>query len=96
MLPNPNAVLAPEADVAPVPPCATGSWLPLSIKVASLKLILPALAVPLENLTIPVEELKSWPVPPYCAPIDVAVQLPDVTLPKRMSSSVELDQIGYY
>ena len=64
-LPRPRFVLAPAAVSAPVPPCASGSWLFVSIKFESLKDILPTDAVPEEKETIPVEDELSPPKPPY-------------------------------
>ena len=86
MLPSSKLVLAAAAVLAPVPPLATGS-IP-ETKLAFAKSTVPALPTPPITLTKPVELLKSCPVPPYCVPTAVPVQVPETTLPKRTFSSV--------
>ena len=61
MVPSPKAVLAAEAEVAPVPPFAIGN-VPLT---SDAKATAPADIVPLETFITPDELLKSCPVPPY-------------------------------
>ena len=85
-VPNPKFVLAPDAAVAPVPPFATPKA-PVT-KLLSLMSIAPAVTVPLETCIVPVLDERSKPVPPYAVPIAEPVHVPDVTLPKRISSKV--------
>ena len=84
-LPRPKFVLAPDAVSAPVPPCATGSWLEPSISEESLNEILPTVAVPEEGelFDMPIERKAPGVIyrQPVNEPLQTGIKSIDAMIP---------------